>query len=186
MRQLNKYWPRLGGIICLGILVHLLTSELVLSDIQFLLWLHLALLLLHQFEEYQYPGGFKDYFNANIYKKNKIIRFPINDTAIFMVNVVIAWTAYTYSALHPDYLWLALGLLCITFFNGFLHSFLFFRKKKYNPGFYTGLFLFIPFSSYAIYTLSEVLTKEDWISCIVIFIIGSAAIPGTIYLSNKV
>jgi tryptophan-rich sensory protein len=142
--------------------------------------------MLHQFEEYQYPGGFKEFFNQTIYNKTWIIRFPLNDTAIFMVNVVVAWTAYTYSALHPEYLWLALGLFCITFFNGFLHSFLFFRKKKYNPGFYTGLFLFIPFSSYAIYTLSEVLTWNDWISGLTIFVIGTAAIPGSIYLSNKI
>jgi hypothetical protein len=185
MKLINTYWPRLGGVFSLGILGNLLISELVLTDIQFLLSLHLALLLQHQFEEYQFPGGFKDYFNTNIYKKSRIIRFPLNDTAIFIVNVIIAWTAYIYSALHPNNLWLALGLFCITFFNGFLHSFLFFRKKKYNPGFYTGFFLFIPFCSYALYTLSEALSKEDWILGLLIFVIGTATIPGSIYLSNK-
>jgi hypothetical protein len=145
MKWGNKNWAKIGAIISVGIIGTILFVDLEQTDIERLLWLHFSILLLHQFEEYVYPGGFKDFFNQNVWNKTWITRYPLNDFGILWVNVIIAWTVYLYAAMHStEALWLTVDLLLITLFNGVLHTTIAIIKKKYNTGLFTGLFLFIP------------------------------------------
>ena len=187
MKNMHKYWASLGGVIGLSILIYLPFTTLQWTDIEPLLWIHFSLLLFHQFEEYAYPGGFNHFFNQNIWNKNRVFRFPLNDAAILWVNIVIAWPAYLLSAINNiKFPWLAIALLLITITNGLLHTFIAIIKKQYNPGLITGFFLFIPFGLFVLLKHSESFTLQDWKSGIGIFIFGTACIPMTIYMSNKI
>lgn len=187
MEWINKNWAKIGFIISIGIILVILVADLELTDIERLLWLHFSILLLHQFEEYIYPGGFKKFFNQSVWNKNPITRYPLNDLGILIVNVAVGWTAYFISAIYnTQLLWLAIGLLLITLFNGLLHTFIAIIRKKYNPGFITGLFIFIPFSLYVIFKLLAVAIHSDWVTGVSIFFIGTAMIPISIYLSNQI
>ncbi len=187
MKWFIKHWAKIGGLIVIAIAVYVSNSNFKLTDMESLLWLHFATLLIHQFEEYVYPGGFKDFFQENIYNKNRIIRFPLNDRGIILVNVIIGWTAYFFSAINGEkILWLAVGLLGVTILNGLLHTFMLVVRRKYNPGFVSGLFLLIPFGTFVLLKLLTVLPTNDLISGIIIFAIGTSLIPISIFITNKV
>jgi len=144
--------------------------------------------MLHQFEEYVLPGGFQEFFNTNIYNPNGFIRFKINNTSVFHVNVTLGWTAYLFGAFtgnNPP-LFLTI-LLVITLINGIVHTIAFVVLRKYNPGFITGLLLFIPFSVYSItkFANERIITKVSWFSIIIFAITGTLLIPLILYLSKK-
>ena len=182
-----KYWAKLGGLLALSIILTVLFIPNNLSYLNSLLWIHFATLLIHQFEEYVYPGGFKEFFNEKIWNKNRILKNPLNNTGVILVNVILGWSAYTISAVNGDnYIWLALGLTGITILNGIMHTIMFIIHKKYNPGFFSGLFLFIPFGSYLMYILLEETSAEKMTSGLTIFIIGTILIPISIFITNKV
>ncbi|MCB0639178.1 MAG: HXXEE domain-containing protein, partial [Lewinella sp.] len=115
MTWINHNWARIGGCGALLIIAWFIREGMPWHDLNALLWIHLALLLLHQFEEYVYPGGFKDFFNRHIHGKNPVLRFPLTDPGILLVNVLLAWAAFLCSALAgPALGWLAVGLLGVT------------------------------------------------------------------------
>lgn len=187
MYWLDNSWAKIGGLLSACILLCLLFSDLHWTDIKFLAWLHFCLLLLHQFEEYVYPGGFKDFFNKNILNKNRLMANPLNRTGIVLVNVLIAWSAYFLAALFSTYtLGLMVGLLLISLLNGVLHTALAIIRRQYNPGLFTGFFLFIPFCLFVFFNPAIQFTLKEWGSGVFIFIIGSFSIPLTIILSNKI
>lgn len=186
MKWIHKNWAVIGGIIALATISYVLFIDPQLADIESLLWLHFALLLIHQFEEYVYPGGFKEFFQENIWKKNPIMRSPLNDNGILLVNVCLGWTAYFLSALcGTQVLWLAVGLVGVSILNGIMHSVMFFYKRKYNPGFLSGLFLFIPFGIFALSKLAIYMTTEQMASGLFVFVFGTALIPISIYITSQ-
>ena len=186
MKWINKYWSVIGGMVAFGIIVTIFLNGEYLFSTQSLFWIHLAVLLLHQFEEYSIPGGFKQFYNSNIWNKNPITRFELNDKGILIVNVVLAWIAYFLAALYGDKLIsLTIGLLGVTILNGIMHTLMFCILRKYNPGLITGLFVFIPFGILFLTKIQENIELENWITGIIIFVIGTALIPVSIKLTNR-
>lgn len=187
MQRLNNNWAKLGGAAGLFILFLLPFTDLKWPETEYLLWIQFSFLLFHQFEEYIYPGGFKDFFNFNILNKNRITRFPLNNISVLLVNVALGWTAYPLCAyLNINFIWFALGLVLIMIFNGVLHSVVALFTKKYNPGLISGLFLLIPFGIFIILKLNNSLTFSDWLSGITVFISGALSIILIIFLSDKI
>jgi len=186
MTWINRYWALIGGIIAIGIILFVLLSGMKFSDINTMLWFHFSLLLLHQFEEYIFPGGFREFFNKTIRIKNTTTKSPLNAGGILLVNVVFGWTAYLISAIsgiqNP---WLALGLLGVTVTNGLLHTTMALIKRKYVPGLISGLFLFIPFGVYVILRILKVNPVENIIPAIIVFVAGTVIIPVSIFITNK-
>jgi Protein of unknown function with HXXEE motif len=186
MNYIYKYWATFGGIMATAIVILTLYIDKGIFSIQTLIWIHLATLLLHQFEEYSYPGKFKDFYNNNILNKNAITRYPLNEKGVLIVNVVLAWTMYIFASfVGIKAIWLTFGLVGITILNGIMHSIMFIKLKKYNPGLITGALIFIPFGFYLLTRLEEYATFINIILGLIIFIIGTALIPVFIYLTNK-
>lgn len=189
MNWLYKYWAKTGGLIALTILIYInFSGEFRFLSLEYICWLNLAALMLHQFEEYVYPGGFMDFFNSNIYNPNGIIKFRINDKGAFLVNVITGWGAYLVGAVigakYPVYLMI---LLAINFVNGAAHTGALIKLRKYNPGFITGLFLFVPLSIYSAVTFINhgIIDKGSWLVIIAGTIIGILIIPFTLYLAKN-
>lgn len=181
MRFITKYWAKAGGVIAAAIIIFAVISKGTVLNIKSVALLNLAFLMLHQFEEYVYPGGFKSFFNSYIGGKNRVIRFQLSDTAIIVVNVVIGWGFYLLAVLFPNFILVSITL-ATSFMNGVVHTGALLRFRKYNPGFITGLFLFIPFSVYSMLHLSKNMQANDWFIIIPSAILGTALIPFTIYL----
>ena len=184
MNWFNKNWAKMGGLIAIAI-IFILLLNLSFTEIKSLLWVHFVFLLFHQFEEYVYPGKFKEFYNENILATNKITSFPLNDKGIILVNVILGWTAYFLSAiLGENFIWFAIGLLGVTILNGIMHTIMFIVKRKYNPGFITGFFLFIPFGLFLILKLIESETLENIIYGMIVFVVGIVLIPISILITN--
>lgn len=185
MKWVFDNWAKIGGLTAMCILFYVFLMNEVTDHRANLFWLHLVTLLLHQYEEYVYPGGFKDFFNKNIAGRTRLIRLPLNDYSVFLINVIIGWSAYLYSALLSIHsLWLAYGLLGVTLLNGILHTIMFLIKKKYNPGFITGLFIQIPFAIYFFIILNNGNTIQSITSGMVVFFLAIFIIPFTIFLAH--
>ena len=182
-----KYWAAFGGVPALVIILYiLLISDTGLSGIRTIAALNLAFLMLHQFEEYIFPGGFKEFFNINIAGKSRIIPFPVSDKGIIIVNIVLGWGFYSAGIIKPIPVFILI-LLGASLLNGIVHTAVMIRLRKYNPGFITGMFIFIPFTLYAgkLIIRSGSITPPEWLLIIPLTIAGSALIPVTLYLCRK-
>lgn len=186
MSFIAKYWAKTGGVTALLIILFVLIYNDSLMLIQSIALINLSFLMLHQFEEYVYPGGFKNFFNTYIGGKSSIIKFPITDTGIIAVNILIGWELYLLGILFSYSIFTAV-LLLTSLINGIVHTGALLRFKKYNPGFITGLFLFIPFSVYSILQLSRdsLINPVDLLIIIPFALAGTALIPFTLYLCRN-
>ena len=189
MNFIYSIWAKAGGTFSVLILIYvLLFSPCKILSIQSAGWLNLAFLMLHQFEEYVYPGGFKDFFNNNLYKKISIIRFKLNDRSAFHVNVTLGWTIYficaVFAGSNPVFLMIILG---ITFINGIAHTGAAIVFRKYNPGLITGLFFFIPFTLYITiqFIQNHIISSGDWLLIIISAASGTFAIPLTLFIFRE-
>jgi hypothetical protein len=119
----------------------------------FLVFLTLPFYMLHQFEEHA-GGQFKAFVNKTIGKGREIL----TDKAIFRVNVLWVWLGtlvVLYLCVYVSMVW---GLLSgyLVAINGIVHIVTSIRMRRYNPGLWTSVFVFLPLGIAIIYIVSRV------------------------------
>jgi hypothetical protein len=162
---LRQHWFDLGFALAGVIGLFLLTSTL--TPLAWLLWVSLLALLLHQFEEYRYPGYFPGMINVVMYQSRQPDRYPLNANTALIVNVVIGWLFYWLAArLGESALWLGIATMLVSTGNIVAHTLLFNLRGKtlYNPGLLTALLLFLPIVVYFFYLVvsQNLATPVDW------------------------
>ncbi|MCB0727333.1 MAG: HXXEE domain-containing protein [Ignavibacteriae bacterium] len=149
MTFLRKHWFDIGLILAVITTITLRFSNIDYFGLQFLIWLNVISLFLHQFEEYRYPGYFPGMLNSVIFKSSQPDRYPLNTNSAFVINVFLGWTVYILAAiLYDKFILLAFVTMLISFGNFIMHTFVMNIKAKtfYNPGQFTATFLFLPVS----------------------------------------
>jgi hypothetical protein len=134
-----------------------LISPFVLMGIDpaaFLVFLTLPFYMLHQYEEHA-GGQFKAFVNKTVGRGREVL----TDKAIFRINVLFVWLGtlvVLYLCVYVNIVW---GLLSgyLVAFNGIVHIISSIRLRRYNPGLWTSVFIFLPLGIYIIY----VITKES-------------------------
>jgi len=185
-RHIHLLWSFTGGLIAAGIVVNALFTDRWPGTVQRFLWLHAAALMMHQLEEYGWPGGFRDFFNDRISPVLFRGGARLTDSGVLAINVALAWPAYLAAAGYfRDALWLSAGLAGITILNGLLHVWMAVRLRAYNPGLVTGGFVFIPFGAFLLYMLWPDLDAGDLLPGLVVFAAGNVSIPAIIRLSSR-
>jgi hypothetical protein len=92
--HLNTLWQIMGGLLAPVILVLLLIQKYTdphLNLYQWLLWLHVPVLFIHEYEEYVLPpDGFKKFVNTHTLLSLNPPQddTPLNDQMIFVSNIV--------------------------------------------------------------------------------------------------
>jgi hypothetical protein len=77
MRWFLRHWYDVGGIMALPVLIWAASDTW--SFVQLILLLNFATILLHQLEEYHFPGGEPWILNAVLQAKGgRIDRYPLN------------------------------------------------------------------------------------------------------------
>jgi hypothetical protein len=156
---LYKNWAKLCIILSIIatflILLVVKTNDILL----FLIWIQIPIYLLHQFEEHSWPGGFKKFFNQEIFNV-ETGDYPLNNKNISWINVPIIWIIMPIFA-TLSYLNLFFGLWIPFFavFNSSTHVIAAIIKRKYNPGLFVSTVLGIPVATYTLwlfYTLIDV------------------------------
>ena len=173
----NYIWQRIGtflGPILLTVFVCFKFTDLSFTWIAFLYWIHLPLVMIHETEEYVFPGGFAKFLNSDtiLSKDPPELDSPLTPVYGFFVNMS-AWILIILGALTANILpWIGMGIILFQLLiNGIQHTALFQVKKQgYNPGFLTTWLILNPFCIVTIfYALKfNILTTMDWILALVL------------------
>lgn len=115
------------------------------------LWMALLVIyLLHQIEEHLWPGGFRQFSNAHIFKSGKD-DWPVDAGGVALVNTAFVWLPVGLAVLLPSSLrWIGLLWVGLTLINGLIHIVTSVRLRIYNPGLVTSIVLFLPFTIFVL------------------------------------
>ncbi len=172
MNFLRRHWFDIGTVLGVLLTAYIFISGMPVDSIKFVLWISLASLFFHQFEEYRFPGNFPGAFNWILFKSEFPDRYPINTNTSLVVNVFLGWSSYLLAAVFGErYIWLGMATILVSAANVFIHVFGVNIKGKrfYNPGMFTSLFLFLPITIYFFY-----LTAHNHLAVTSDYIIGIA------------
>ena len=92
-RKINRFWQSATLFLAPPLIALLIWFRPSMDAYQWLLWLHLPLLMLHAAEEYVLaPTSFKEFFNLKSPVGSKTDpEYPLDEGYVFQVNLVIAW-----------------------------------------------------------------------------------------------
>jgi len=194
--RLNMLWQTTGSLLAPVILTILLIqifTEPQLNLYQWLMWLHVPLLFLHEFEEYVIiPDGFKKFANTYtpISSNPPQEDTPVNDELIFVVNIIGWIWAIAGALLAKIAPWVGAGFLILQILiNCLTHPVIFqLRRKAYNPGLATTLGLLIPYITFVFWYIvtSNLFTTTDWILTFILGIGVSASLPNWSNIRNRI
>lgn len=162
-------WPRVGIVVAVFLLILLFFNTYEpIGSIQWLYWFCLPLYMIHQFEEYVWPGGFQKEINRIISKEESVEILTSKDT--FFINILFIWVLTPvliifahFSVIFPIIMVTIVGV------NGLTHIFAAIRFQKYNPGLIMSILFNIPLS---IYILTVI--YRDYMSTVSEYLIGIA------------
>lgn len=182
MNSIRKHWFDLGVWIALMTIIHLYRNYEELNTIELVMYIQFIVLLIHQFEEYRYPGFFPGMLNKHIFKSEFPDRYPLNTQSALLINVIGGWGLYFMAAmLNTERLLLCLITVVISLLNALAHLiFLNIKIKRiYNPGVLSSTLGFIPICCYFFYWTwtHNLLNQTTWILGIVSGLIVSIGIP---------
>ncbi len=157
--------------------------------VQALLWVNFFALLIHQFEQYGFPGWFPGLVNREVFGSSNPLAYPLNPLSTWIVNVPITWGFFILGIyFSKDLAFLSISLMVFSFGNVLGHLALIFRSRRiYHPGLFSAVFLFIPvlfIFFYQIMPLPFIEEKLLW-NGILTGIIALASIPLTLLLMAK-
>lgn len=173
MKFIRNHWYQLMLIIFAAMAFGGLFFGQNLSLTQKLLFASLMALPLHQFEEYELPGGGPIVINRIFWGEEKrYLNYPGNWNSIMIVNLS-AYVFYIIALCLPEVLWLGLGTMLFNLFQVLGHCFEMNLKGKtfYNPGMATSIVLFLPISIAYIVSVFASLNKTTWIIAVIALIV---------------
>jgi hypothetical protein len=110
----------------------------------------LVIYMLHQIEEHLWPGGFRQFANAYVFKSGKD-DWPVGSGGVALVNIGWVWLPVGLAVLFPATLnWIGLAWIGLTLINGLTHIVSTVRLRIYNPGLVTSIVLFLPFTIFVL------------------------------------
>jgi hypothetical protein len=175
MRFINRHWYNIGGVVAIGTSTFLVFSWNTLDMLVRLQLLSFIAILVHQFEEYGWPGGGPAIMNRVIRKSDRPDRYPLNQFSAMLGNVLITYTVYLIPVFFPNVIWLGLMPMLFGFGQFPAHAIVGNLKLKsfYNPGLAAVLFLHIPVGIYYIYYVvsNGLASRLDWVIAIVYLLI---------------
>jgi len=152
IQRLIAYWVYGGSLA--GILLLVLAPILVSSWPAALVasFLLLPAYMLHQLEEHD-GDRFRKFFNATIGKGREVL----SSAAVFVINVpgvwgVIAISLYFARDVNPGFAFIAVYLVLVNAVVHIIHASVF---RRYNPGLWTAIFLFLPLGVWALWLLQK-------------------------------
>jgi len=142
---LKANWAKVGLILSLYLFIFLIIFVRKTNFFAFLILLQTPLYMIHEAEEYIFPGGFGKFFNMDIFKL-KTENEPMDENFIFFVNVGLVWVILPFfgllSLIDIQY---GLWVPYFSLFAGVAHIPLAIKARKiYNPGLVVSLLLNIP------------------------------------------
>jgi hypothetical protein len=148
MRFLRRHWYNIGLVWVVAAVAWAVVGRL--STVQLILLLNFVALVLHQFEEYGWPGGLPWIFNQVVRPLGgPPDRYPLNQNNAAFINI-LAWPFCLAPALFPEQRWLGLAMVAFTFGQLVFHGVVSNRELKslYNPGLAAVVLLHVPLAAW--------------------------------------
>jgi hypothetical protein len=148
----DQHWARVGLPMAVILLLLSPLFAPALGVAAFLVFLQLPIYMLHQYEEHGH-GAFKAFVNAT----RPLDAPPLSDRKIFWINILGVWVVDLVALFVARFGRSAYGLVApyVAVVNGLLHIGMALRQRRYNPGLWTSLLLFIPIGGGAIVGISR-------------------------------
>jgi hypothetical protein len=172
-QKINRFWQSANLFFAPVILVILIYYRESMSFYQFLLWLHLPFLMIHECEEYVLsPLSFKEFFNLRSPFGSKTDSdMPLDEGYVFQVNILIAWPVVIIGAIFANTApWIGFSMMLFELtINNFMHTIGFQTgKPAYNPGLITNSVLLLPLGTLSFLTALRFFQWYDWILSVMI------------------
>lgn len=153
--RLHAHW--VPAALCCGLILLALAPVLSVhwSASILLIYLQLPVYMLHQVEEHS-GDRFKHYVNAEVFGG----REALTDAAILIINIPGVWAvalACLYAAVFIEVGW-GLTVVYLVLVNAAVHIVAAVVTRRYNPGLWTAIALFVPLGGLAAYTVSRAQT----------------------------
>jgi hypothetical protein len=146
------------------------------------MWISFMALLVHQFEEYAWLGGFPAVMNIAWQpdQMGKPDRYPLNRQSALFVNVFFAYPFYILPVLFPNLIWLGLAQVLFGMAQFIVHGILINRKMRsiYNPGLFAVVFLHWPIGIYYIWYVVVNNLVQWWMWPVAIVLLALVAFFG--------
>ena len=164
----RRYWYYIGAILFVALSFFMGFWGNNFSYIQVILIYSFMALLIHQFEEYAYPGGFPAIFNTAVLREKKVPeRYPINANQALITNVFLAYPFYLLAIFLPNFIWLGLAQVLFGMLQLIVHGIVVNVRLKslYNPGLAAVVFLHWPIGIYYIWyvTTNNLASTGDFV-----------------------
>ena len=183
MKFLRKHWYDVCGVSAVFSSALLVIFGEQMDTLRILLALNFIVVLLHQFEEYRFPGGGQAI--ANAFRRGEIVydRYPLNQNNAMWGNLIAAFGFYLLPVFFPEVLWLGIAPVIFGLIQIIPHVFIanIGLRTWYNPGFFSVVFGHVPVGIYYLYYIvtNNSASTQDWIIgavYVVLFLVVSNAL----------
>ncbi|CAK7235074.1 hypothetical protein SEUCBS140593_009159 [Sporothrix eucalyptigena] len=143
---LRHHWYDLGVVSAVVTAYYFHNNRRTLNTTQKWLIASFLAVLVHQFEEYRFPGGFPAAMNIGVQASVRPERYPLNAHSAMITNLFATYGLYLPPIFFPEAPWFSLGPIILGFgqivihginINAKMHSF-------YNPGVGSVILLHVP------------------------------------------
>jgi len=160
----KENWQKTGVIVCLFLTIYLVVIVLPKSTLLFALLMSTPLYMLHEIDEYIFPGGFAQFLNKNIYQTDPETGI-LDPTAVFWINMVVWIALPLYSLWAITDLTQAAWMPYFYIFQAVIHLVLGVVGKRFlNPGMVSAWLVHVPWGIWTIWLLvrAGVITNPYW------------------------
>ncbi len=154
MKFWRRNWYYIGAVLFVALSFFMGFWGGNFSRIQVILIFSFMAMLVHQVEEYAWPGGFPSITNILAFGEKKTPdRYPLNANQCWISNVFFTYPFYVIPVFLPNVIWLGLAQVMLGMIQIFAHGIVVNVRLKslYNPGLGATVFLQLPLGIYYIW-----------------------------------
>ena len=182
MKKLTRHWYNIGFFVAIGTLIYLIFNYSNIELLRRLQLISFIAMLIHQFEEYGFPGGEPAIMNIVLQGSDKPDRYPLNQFSAMFTNVLFSYVIYLLPVIFPNIIWLGIAPMLMGIMQFGVHGIMTNIKMKsiYNPGLGAVVFIHIPVGIYYLWYIASnnIATGSDWTIGIIYTIIATVFILG--------
>lgn len=179
LRFFSRRWHDIGLVSAMVAGAYLASAWNELEIVERLLLFNFIVVLLHQFEEYSWPGGFPAVANLVMLGFGGLARYfkPLNQLSSMAANVLFAYVFYLMPVFFPGVIWLGLGPVLVgAVLQVIGHAFYVNIRIRslWSPGAATAVFGHLPVGVAYIHHIltNDIVRSWDWLFAVVWLVVA--------------
>ena len=160
----KENWQKVGVIVGIFLTIYLVVIVLPTNMLLFALLMSTPLYMLHQADEYIFPGRFAQFMNQDIYKTDPDTDL-LDTNAVFVINMIVWIAMPLFSLWAITDLTQAAWMPYFYIFQAVLHLLLgIIGKRFFNPGMISAWLMHVPWGIWTVWLLirAGVITNPYW------------------------